>query len=197
MIDWLTGLNLLLALVNLLFVYLLLRETVKLREVETEPELSIYIQQNQTISGVYDIIVKNIGKGPAYNLTFHFDTESELIKVQNFRKLHELGFFQGVDYLAPNQEYGTLFGGQEMMKQPPIKPLKIQVNYTNKKSKKKYSDSFIIDPSNYWGTSYFGTKTLSDISRDLDKISSEVHRVSEQLKKSRSDSQANRVSAEE
>jgi hypothetical protein len=180
--DGSTVLNLIFAFINILVAGFLLRETKKLREAETEPELSIYLQQNPKIPSHYDIVVKNIGRGPAYNLSFDFDKNADLIERQPHRKLYELGFFQGVEYLAPNQEYKSLFGGQELLAEPHPVPLKIRAQYKNK-NKKKYSNDFCIDPLDFWGTSYFAIKTIDDISKDLNEISKAINGIQAYIQK--------------
>ncbi len=169
-------------LINVIAAAYLVFETKKLREAETEPELSIYLQPNSQYQNIYDIVVKNIGKGAAHKLKFEIEKDSDLIERKGLRKINELGFFQGANYMAPNQEYKSLFGGQELFREPHPSPLKIQVSYTNK-NKKKYLNSFIIDPLNYWGTSYFPPKTIEDISKDLNKISTSIDSIQKYLKK--------------
>lgn len=170
--DWL---NSIFAITNVIFAFFLLRETIKLREVETEPEISIFLEQN-IIMGVYDIVVKNIGKGSAYNIHFYFDKNADIFSRISFRPIFELGFFEGVKYMAPNQEYRTMFGGHELFAKPLPTPLEIKVEYSNKnlKKKKNYEEMFEINPGNYWGTSYIDKKNLNDINDQLVKISNNI-----------------------
>lgn len=178
--NWSILISTVFALINVFFAGFLYKETKKIREVETEPEISIYLEQNSVVSGVYDIVVKNIGKGAAYKLIIEFDHNAELIRKQQFRKLNELGFFQGIEYFAPNQEYRTWFGGQELFPEVPLEPLTIQAHYTNKNNR-QYSNFFKIDPRNYWGTTHVDEKTLNNISDDINKLSDNILRVSNSI----------------
>jgi hypothetical protein len=190
LIDWqqvFNIFNIFFAFINIIIAILLFREQKKLTENGTKPELSIFLDKNPTVIGVYDIVVKNIGKGSAYNLTFSFDPNSELLKLQIYRPLSEYGFFKGIEYFAPNQEYRTWFSGHEMFQQPLCAPLLITVNYNDKESslkrkkKTKYKNVFIIDPANFWGTVYNKTKTISDLCEELKNIQQEISQVSNNL----------------
>ena len=178
--NWSIIISSVFAFINLIFAGFLYKETKKIREVETEPDISIYLEQNLVVSNVYDIVVKNLGKGAAYKLNFEFDHNAELIRKQQFRKLNELGFFQGIEYFAPNQEYRTWFGGRELFPEVPIEPLTIQTQYTNKYNR-LYSDFFNIDPRNYWGTTYVQAKNLNDISNNINSLSNNILGVSNSI----------------
>lgn len=179
--NWSIIISSMFAFINVLFAGFLYRETKKLREVETEPDISIYLRQNPVVFSVFDIVIKNIGKGAAYELIFEFDPNAELIQKQQFRKLNELGFFQGIEYFAPNQEYRTWFGGHELLPENPLNPLTIQVHFKNKNNR-QYTNLFIINPRNYWGTTYTDEKTLKNISDDIEKLTKEIGEVSKSIK---------------
>jgi hypothetical protein len=179
-IDWPSTINLFLTSINVLIAGYLAIEAKKLREQETDPDIAIYLDQNEVIESIYDIVVKNIGNGSAYHLAFTFDHNSELVQQSQFRKLHELGFFQGVDYMAPNQEYRCMFGGAELFKDPPIERLHIKVEY-KRKDNKKFTDSFYIDPSDFWGTIYMSKKTITQIHDRLEDIKDEISKVSNKM----------------
>jgi hypothetical protein len=179
-IDWSSTINILLTSINVIIASYLATEAKKLREAETDPEIAIYLDKNEVIEGVYDIVVRNIGNGPAYNITFIFDQNSELIQQSQFRKLHELGFFQGVEYMAPKQEYRVMFGGAELFKDPPFERLLIKVEY-KRKDNKKFTGSFFVDPSDYWGTIYMSKKTITQIHDRLKDIKDEISKISSKM----------------
>ena len=64
------------------FTIVLAKETSKLREVETSPFISIIFDISFQAVSHSKIIIKNIGKAPAYNITFNpnFAIESPLHK---------------------------------------------------------------------------------------------------------------------
>ena len=48
----------------------LVKETKKLREAQTEPKISIILQISRVGIHCIDLVIKNIGLGPAYNVKF-------------------------------------------------------------------------------------------------------------------------------
>lgn len=97
------------AIGSTIFAYYVLRETIKLRKVETEPEISVYLQGYQNI---LELVIKNIGRGAAYNLNWEYDRDAPLlVKIREGNvDFDNIEFFRGWDYMAPNQEIRLLFG---------------------------------------------------------------------------------------
>lgn len=48
----------------------LVRETKKMRKVQTEPKIAVYLEQNNAIQNSLDMVIKNIGMGSAHNIKF-------------------------------------------------------------------------------------------------------------------------------
>jgi hypothetical protein len=178
--EILSIINLILLVLNVLFAYFLVKETVELRKVETEPEIAIYLQKNSVMLTFWDIVVKNIGKGAAFNISFVFDHDADMIKKQQTRKITDLSFFQGAHYLGPGQEYKSFFCGQELFQKPLLPPLVINAIYLNK-NKKKFTNEYVIDPGIYWGTEYEPHKSIDDICENLKDIDNKLKKISENL----------------
>lgn len=164
--------NFFIASLNVLFAYFLLRETIKLRKVETEPEISIFLEQISS-GGNFNIVVKNIGKGAAYDIKFNYSLDPVDQEKLKYFKIEELGFFNGVKYMAPDQQYRTLFCGPTLFVKPLPTPLKFNVEYFNK-SRKLITDDFIIDIGEYWGTFSLQTIKLEDINKSIIEISRNI-----------------------
>lgn len=174
--EWI---NYFLTFINVLFAYFLLRETIKLRKVETEPEISIFLEKSPSGEN-FDILVKNIGKGSAYNLKFTYDNDPDILKQYKYFKINELGFFNGVKYMAPNQQYRTFFGGYAMFAKPLPPPLNINAEYFNK-SGSLIKDNFVINTSEYWGTLSLQTTKLNDINKSLMEISKNINNLQKKI----------------
>jgi len=86
----------------------LTRETVALRKAETDPNVAVYLELRADSRHLYDIVVRNIGNGPAYDVSFiisNNDQPGERVT------LWRLGFVRnGIKYLAPAQELRTFAG---------------------------------------------------------------------------------------
>jgi len=179
-LDLSTLLNIVISIINVLIAGFLLSETRKLREAETEPEISVYLDKNSLLMAYLDIVVKNIGKGPARRIKFSFNPDSELLKRQTDTKLVNLGYFKGINYLAPNQEYRSMFGGTELYTDPTPPPLVIEVTYTNNKNQ-EYKNEFIIDMAPYKGMTFLDAKNLNNIHERLKDISTNIRRLSDNV----------------
>ena len=80
----------------------LVSETRKMREAQTEPKISATIQPREEWINFIDMVIQNIGLGPAYNIKFEINPDFEYIKG---KFLSELGFMKNaLKYLAPNQK---------------------------------------------------------------------------------------------
>jgi len=58
----------------------LVEETRKIRKIQTEPKISIDIQPKEDSIHFIDMIIQNIGLGPAYNIKFTINPDFENIK---------------------------------------------------------------------------------------------------------------------
>jgi hypothetical protein len=158
----------------------LVSETRKMREVQTEPHLSIYLIPNERVSYFKDLVIKNIGLGPAYTISFSINPD-----FVNFRggKLSEVGFMKkGIKYLAPNQKYQLfLTNMQENFKEKSANPFSISVTYYNL-NKKLYTDIFQIDFSEWENVLTVDTKGLSDISKNLEDIKSSIDAINQEIR---------------
>jgi len=80
----------------------LVSETRKMREAQTEPKIFITIQPREEWINFIDMIIQNIGLGPAYDIQFKVEPD---FKITKSRSLSEIGFIKnGLKYLAPNQK---------------------------------------------------------------------------------------------
>ncbi len=83
----------------------LVSETRKMRETQTEPKVSVTIQPREEWINFIDMVIQNIGLGPAYNIKFEVSPDFEYAKG---KFLSDLGFMKnGLRYLAPNQNYNS------------------------------------------------------------------------------------------
>ncbi len=85
----------------------LVSETRNVRKAQTEPRLSVSIQpREEWISGI-DMVIENIGMGPAYDIRFKIGADFDYLQG---RMLSQLGFItNGIAYLAPKQRLQFFF----------------------------------------------------------------------------------------
>ena len=159
------------------FVYAILtiimvRETIRLREAQTEPEIVVFLQSIEAFPSGFDIIVRNIGGGVAYNIRWEFDHNAPLIMEKGTRLNEQLFFTKGVEHFAPGQIYSSVFGRGPELLQKPATPLPIKVSFENRKGK-KYMREYIIDPMFVYGRSWLGGSGIHEISDNIKDIRNE------------------------
>src|SRR3712207_4844784 len=103
-------LALLVAFLGMLIAFLAMRlnarmlgETAKLRKVETDPEIAVYLQPYEGEINFLNLVVRNIGRGPAYAVSFTVEQHPPVNKEVN-EQLEEIALFRGVPFIAPAQE---------------------------------------------------------------------------------------------
>lgn len=81
--------------------WVLAKETRLLRRAQTDPRLSVWIEPEDREIHWIDMVIENVGGGPAYSITFAPSRDFEL---QKGEPLSRLGFMStGLPYLAPRQ----------------------------------------------------------------------------------------------
>lgn len=168
-------------LVYAILTLVILRETVRLRKVQTEPEIVLLIQSHERHRNLYEVVVKNTGAGAACNLSWKYDKNSKFATDDDYGALNKLKFFQGITYFPPGQEFRSLLGGGMELFSDPTLSLELVVEYENRigqKDKRK----FILDPILFYGASWIGnqpdiTDSLHEIQRDIHQFSTGFHRL--------------------
>ncbi|MGB4263292.1 MAG: hypothetical protein WBJ29_07140 [Fervidobacterium sp.] len=166
--------------------YQLTSETRKMREAQTEPKISISIQHREEYIKLLDMIVENIGQGPAYGVKFEVDPDFEIVKGYF---LSQLGFVKnGVAYFAPKQKIEFFLTNiAEGFNDKVNIEIKIKVTYSSKAGK-RYEDEYIISFKELAGLiSLESPKSkiayaLERSERDFDKISSCLDQLKETLR---------------
>jgi hypothetical protein len=155
----------------------LVRETIKLRQVQTEPEIVVYLQIPEDQPRIFDIVVRNIGGGTAYKLQWEFNREAILAKERGSRLNGQSFFTKGCDYFAPGQVYFSAFGrGPELLKEPFPPPLLLKVSYKNRQGT-KYQREYNIDPMQYYGRSSISGQGVKEIAESLKGIKEDLSQV--------------------
>lgn len=171
----------LLAGITLIYAWLtskLSYETTLMREAQTEPHISAIIQSEERNMNLIDLVIQNIGFGPAYNVKFLITPDFE----NRFCKLSDIGFIKnGLDYFAPNQKFQFFIANmlEEDLKNP--KEFKIEITYEYKihgKSEKKTGE-YTIDFSQFRGmTTLINDLPIEKIAKNIELIQVDINRIS-------------------
>jgi len=152
----------------------LVSETIKLREAQTEPKISIRIEPNEHCMLYCDMIIQNIGLGPAYDLNFNISPD---IKDFDEKPLSELNIIKnGIKYLAPSakrQFFLTQFSKQSKENREIQEPFGIEVIYKDGQDK-ILKDHFTIDFSEFMGLTKLGESPMYSIAKSLKEIERKI-----------------------
>jgi hypothetical protein len=152
----------------------LVKETKKLREAQTEPKISIRIEPNEHCMLYCDMIIQNIGLGPAYDLNFNISPD-----IKNFdeKPLSELNIIKnGIKYLAPSakrQFFLTQFSKQSKENREIQESFGIEVTYKDGQDK-ILKEHFTIDFSEFMGLTKLGESPMYSIAESLKEIGRKI-----------------------
>jgi len=153
---------------------MLVSETKEMREAQTEPNISIMIQPRDEWNNFIDIVIKNIGLGPAYNIKFEVNPDFEYMKGQFLSKLNTMS---GIKYLAPGQKIQFFLTNMSENFENKIKPFGINVFYQNK-LREKYSEKFTINLFELVGLGQLGKPPLHKIAENIEAIRKDINHLS-------------------
>lgn len=168
-----------LIIVTLIYVILtwnISKETKIMRMAQTEPNISAFIQSEEGCINFIDLIIKNIGFGPAYKVKFEINPDYEDRILGG--KLSEIGFIKnGLPYFAPNQEFKIFLTNiAESCEEKMKKTFEIKIIYESI-IHKTYSDTYLIDFSQMRGLSS-SEPPLYQIADGIKQIQEDVNRLS-------------------
>jgi len=164
---------------------MLVTETQKMRQAQTEPKVQLIIKPWDEWINIVHVYIRNIGLGPAYDISFDTSVEvggegaedliSDLTKANYFRT--------GLKYLGPGQE---LVPGYSQMTENFEKKVNsiilFTIHYRNANGK-KYQETFRIDFSEFLGITRIGKPHLYAIAQSLEKIQKDINHISTGFKR--------------
>jgi hypothetical protein len=173
----------LVAISTVFYAYLtskLVRETKRLREVQTEPTLEIFFRSHDASMSLLEFVVKNVGQGSAYDITFDLSSNPEGAGtdelLNDLKKLKVIT--TGIHLLCPTQEFDSywtdLRQNFESKLQAPI-----TITTTCKSTAGIiYKREHTIDLSELEGKVKIGSSPLYSIAQSVEKLQKDVERIS-------------------
>ena len=164
-----------------LLTWRLVSETRRLREVQTEPKISVRLELAEHVeSGGLELVFRNEGQGPAKNIQFKFQGDpTYFIGHGQQLPIDQVPVIRnGLPYLGPGQSFrfllGWLFG--EAFDRANQEPWIFQIDYENQASKSK-EDTYLLDFSQFAGLIVGGGPPLVRIEKHLDSLKKDVHHL--------------------
>ncbi len=154
----------------------LVYETREMREAQTEPNISVVVRPREEMINFMDMIIQNVGYGPAHNIKFDISPDFECRKGEY---LSQVGVMKsGLKYLAPNQRMQFFLTSMlEDFEEKARKSFGIRVEYQNRVGK-TYEERFMIDFSEYVGLLQLGEPPTYKIAKNIEKMQKDIHNLS-------------------
>jgi hypothetical protein len=157
----------------------LVNETRRMREAQTEPHIQVAYRTRDEWINLLDVAVRNIGLGPAYDITFQLraehisDEKNDLVD-----SLGKLGCFsKGLAYLGPNQEFSSfwtsLMDGHASKLDTRVF---VTCRYRNATGT-RYEVQCVLDLSELKGISRIGEPPLLKIGKQLESMAKDLNHL--------------------
>lgn len=169
--DWISALSALILVIAtciyVIFSYKLTQETKKLREVETSPFISLQLEPFR-YSNYFQLVIKNIGKSPAYNITFTID--------EKYIELFRFNFHTKISYFSPEQKIEALSKPYKELLELDFSFIPITVIYYSKDNR-KFTETFNLE-WNYYDGVLLENNPYDKIEKELKNISTHLKSIS-------------------
>ena len=169
----------------------LVSETRRLREVQTEPRVSVQIEPDNASRG-YQLVIRNAGQGPAKNVRFDFRGDPTYFRnswVGNAAPptVDQLPTIKdGIEHMEPGYTLPFSLGtvSPEEFNRAIQDPWKFDVRYENFSGARK-KDTYVIDFNQFRGQ-MFEELWLKQITNHLRDIRNELRSVNQKFRQSQS-----------
>lgn len=175
-----TGIVTLSTVIYALLTYSLVQETRRMRRAQTEPKVAVYFESRPEWVNSLDIVVKNIGLGPAYNVRFDLSPASDTgVSEKVIKELKEKNFLcKGLGYISPNIEIRSYFTNMVADFDEKVKTMiDVKVTYADA-ANITYSELYRLDFSELKGLRRLGEPPLYKMANSIKKIEEDINKLS-------------------
>ncbi len=153
----------------------MLLETKRMRQSQTEPHVFITVRRAERTSILLNMVIQNIGAGPAYKLRFRVEPD---IMIRPERKLSDINLVRrGFNYLAPGQKIECMVANAAKLNEEEAKVLhEVTVAYQDKRNK-DYEEKFLLDFTEYYGIWSVDESPFKGIVEKLGAIRSDISKI--------------------
>jgi len=157
-------------IVYVFFAGKLTQETVKLREVETTPFISMYIKPGLMLN----LIIENIGKAPAYDIEFVMD--------EKYQSCFQCGcdFKHKISYFSPNQQLIIYMDQYSNLEKLDFDSIPIKIKYSSKDGQ-LFEEIFTIEWK-YLSGSALNSDNLEEIKKAIKETAKEIKELHKTIK---------------
>jgi hypothetical protein len=176
-----SGLVMLSTVVYAILTAKLVKETITLRRIQTDPKITMVIVHDVYHPFIVSIILENVGNGTALNIKFNILSEPKL----NIRRnISSYGFIQnGIKSLSGHTKFKTLFMSTiEEGHQIAREPILLEITYEDL-CKRKYYEKLMLDISYLHDIKITQTEPIYEIKKSVNEISKTMKEISMRIKK--------------
>jgi hypothetical protein len=154
----------------------LVKETKRMRQVQTEPKLEITVKPFDFAINIVRLQIRNIGLGPALNIKFKPRVLTGGDGAQSLLdEFTQTNFFKvGLNYFGPGQEIHSNFTHLSQNYESKISSILLFNLEFESVTGVKYIEQASVDMSELKGLSQLGTPNLYSIAKSLEKIKDEI-----------------------
>ncbi len=158
----------------------LVQETRQMRQVQTEPRVQVTYRVSETWINFLDISIKNIGLGPAYDITFSIKSQTESKgAAELLQRLSQLASFsRGLTYLGPAQEFSSFWTSLVEGDSSKVDSRFVITCAYRSVTGANYKHDCIVDLSELKGSSRIGDPPLQQIAKYVEQLSKDVSKIS-------------------
>lgn len=174
--NWQTVITLIFSAMVALYTRQSSRLNQRLVMLQDEPNLSVFLTQHRSAFGYFDLVITNVGNGPARNIRFVISglemSVPEMQKLQNRYMMQK-----GLPYLVPGQRIEIALGKYDSLVEHPFN---IDVTYSTDSQHYRSrirTTSFAIDVSIFDGMHQVGTPTDQVLAQSMKQLSEDVRKI--------------------
>ncbi|MEC9491688.1 hypothetical protein [Flexistipes sp.] len=164
---------------------ILVIETRKLRQVQTEPRIEIRVDALDFAMNIVRLCVRNIGDGPAKNVKFEpLVINGGKVAKSLLEEFLSPNFFKtGLKYFGPGQfQFSGYTQTNKNFEAKAICVLCFKVTYESVTGK-KYEEDIVVDMAELRGRYQLGKPNLYVIARSMEEIQKDFHNISTEFKR--------------
>lgn len=169
---------------------ILVAETRKLRQAQTEPRIEITVDALDFAVNIVRLCVRNIGEGPAKNVKFEPSVIDGGEVAENLlTEFLSPNFFKtGLRYFGPGQfRFSGYTQTNEDFEAKASSALCFKVSYESV-TDKKYVEEIVVDMAELRGRYQLGKPNLYSIAKSMEKIQKDLHHITTGFKRIKVDS---------
>lgn len=153
----------------------LVEEQRALRRAETEPQVSVYVENSPRAFIIFDLVIANIGRGPAYDVKLSMIGEDWMI--QEREKLSATGPFKhGIAYLAPGQALRFFVGTGPEIYKTGRHSFSVRAVYRDAMQQQKEED-FVVSFLHFWDWTTVGEDPALRVAKSLEAVAELAKRL--------------------